>query len=194
MDGATLDAIAFLGVSLGAGPLPLYRDGAGPKWCMRGGLLPRFVERWSDLEVASGLACDSAHIETLTSSMILWAWVEGGEQVGRAQQFTPKPSLVLRMGKGCSRRLLIWALRNPIDTNEAEEANRRIAYRLGAQQKPGRPGLLRVPIPGSMLKVGRAKPVPVLVTRITTDDFAPGFTAKLPEPPPRDAWRKRQAA
>ncbi len=88
-----------------------------------------------------------------------------------------------------SRRLLLWALEESVDFFSIEEANRRIAYHLRAVQKHGDPDALRVPAPGTFLRVGRSRPVPVVVSRLEPDFYTvAGVAGRLKEPPPKDAW------
>lgn len=126
-------------------------------------------------------------------STILWCWVEGKDQVWRAgTQFSPAPTMVLRIGEG-SKRLLLWWLKEPIAHGEIEPANRKIAYALHAKQKLGHPGELRIPLPGSLIRVDRARPASVVVTRLTDDTYTcRRIVGQLREPPDRDAWRERR--
>lgn len=197
MDGSTLEALTFCGFVLGwtGRQMPLTIEGGETRWT-RPPWLPDIVRRigGENLDVSAGLACERPDIDTLTQTAVLWAWVEGSEQVAAAKRFRPAPSFVLRMGETASRRLLIWTMAEPIGAADAEILNRRIAYRLRAPQKWAALEALRVPLPGTQLKVGRKRPVPVVVTRMQMDGFDASFADRLREPPPRDAWRQRPAA
>lgn len=126
------------------------------------------------------------------SAPVLWCWVEGSDQVWRAGRFRPMPSVVLRMGKG-SRRLLLWGLQESVGFQQVAPANRRIAYALHASQKYAEPEMLRVPLPGSFLREGRKKPVPVLMTRLEVESFTrEQVVGRLRDPPPKDRWRERR--
>jgi hypothetical protein len=116
---------------------------------------------------------------------ILWCRIEGTDQLKRARAFRPLPTMVIQEGSS-SRRLLIWALREWADYFLVEQMNKRIAYRLRAVQKWGRPERLEVPCPGTCLRVGRSRPIPVVVGRLTTDVYtAKAVAGRLREPPPQ---------
>lgn len=120
---------------------------------------------------------------------VLWCRVEGTDQLRRARAFRPLPTLVLQEGSS-SRRLLMWGLRTWIPYFDVEDRNRKIAYRLRAVQRFGSPENLVVPAPGTCLRVGRTRPVPIVVSRLTTDVYEPDqITRLLKEPPPvRMPW------
>ena len=123
-------------------------------------LLRRAV-RWDferNAEVALGLP------PAREGTTVLWAWVAGKDQLRRARRFSPLPSIALRVG-GSSRRLLLWGLNERVDRHLAEHSNRKLAYALHARQKDADGDALRVPLPGTFLRIGRKKPAPILVTR-----------------------------
>lgn len=122
-----------------------------------------------------------------TSLTILWARVQGSEQEKRAHRFRPLPTLVLREGSS-TRRLLIWALTAPLRYEDCYAANRRIAYRLGAKQKDGRPEFLRIPAPGQ--PAGRGT---VDVTRLEGVAYVPGDVVGRLKDPPEPKWERRAA-
>jgi hypothetical protein len=141
-------------------------------------------------EVAVGLPAVNGCV---LASTVLWASVRGSEQVERVRTFRRKPSIVLKLGCG-SERLLLWLLGEPVDVGLVESANRKLAYALRAVQKGGRAEELRVPLPGTFLRLGRARPAPITVTRL---DLGAVFThhvlvGGLKDPPPPDLWRERQ--
>ncbi len=115
--------------------------------------------------------------------------VEGAEQVKRAGWLKPRPSFAVREGNS-SRRTLVWALEEALSYPEAEDAARKLAYRVGARQVDGVPERVRVPAPGTCLRVGRARPCAVRVTRAQPHWFtARRVVGGLKDPPARDAWR-----
>lgn len=123
----------------------------------------------------------------------LWAVVSGKAQCERAFRFRPLPSVVLRAGG--SRRVLLWPLRRWADYFEVEDLNKRIAYRLGAKQCDGLPEALRIPAPGTCLRVGRSRPIPVVVSRLEAVAFMPEQVAgRLRKPPEVDQSKWRKAA
>lgn len=160
--------------------------GAGP-------LLGRHVRTLDELysyEIAYGLPRRERGAGAARGT-VLWARVEGKDQLKRARTFRPLPTCVLQEGSS-TRRLLIWALWEPADFFAIQEANRRIAYHLRAVQKHGEPDALRVPAPGTFMRMGRSRPAPVVVTRLEPDFFtAAGVAGRLREPPPKDAWLSR---
>lgn len=122
---------------------------------------------------------------------VLWARVEGPDQLERAQAMRPRPSLVV--SEGSTRRWLLWPLLKPVGHEEAVRANRRVAYALGAVQKIGTPELFALPAPGSVLRVGRARPRPVVVTRMTDRAWRAGEVAGALKDPPEATWMEAAA-
>jgi hypothetical protein len=122
----------------------------------------------------------------VSNGTVLWCRVEGKEQLARARQFRPLPSLVLAEGSS-SRRWLLWSLRETAGYTELVSANRKIAYALKATQKFGDPDLAWLPAPGTRL--GKTASIPVRVARLTAEDWTVrDVTGRLKEPPPKDAW------
>lgn len=122
---------------------------------------------------------------------VLWCWVEGSEQVARAMRFRPRPSVVIRTSG--SRRLLLWGLSQAIGYQFIAPFNRKLAYALRAPQKWAAPEALRIPWPGTSLRIGRARPVLVVVTRMNSDPLTwEQVVGRLREPPSRDAWKGRR--
>ena len=117
-------------------------------------------------------------------STVLWAWVESRDSVKRAVRRRPAPTMVLRMGTSC-RRLLIWALRETVPSISVEAANRRLSYALHAPYIYADPEKLRIPLPGTFLRVGRKRPVPVLTTLADTDRvyWRKDVVGRLKDPP-----------
>jgi hypothetical protein len=139
-------------------------------------------------EIVMGLPQPKRFNGGVGSTTIVWAWVEGRVQVELARLFKPHPTVVLQAG-GSSRRLLIWGLNRPVTYTQAMDANRRISFALKAKQRDGDPDRLWIPLPGSRVLGGRAKPVPVRVGRLTTDTYELDRVVRaLTEPPARDAW------
>ena len=138
-------------------------------------------ERWSH-EVSVGLP-QRERWNGVTFSSVLWCRIEGSEQQARARAFKPRPSLVLQEGSS-TRRLLVWALGERVDWFCAQDLSRRLAFRFGAVQKWADPDGLRVPCPGTFLREGRSRPVPVVVSRCVPDVWSAREVAGwLPAPP-----------
>lgn len=151
------------------------------------GIVRYLDEQYSD-EIRLGVPQSRPWAGGVSWVSMLWAVVEGSDQLQRARRFRPLPSLVLQAGAG-SRRWLIWALEDRLNYFGAQEANRKLAYALRATQKHGDVDLAWFPAPGTCLRAGRSRPVPVRVARLTTDTFrADSVVGRLKDPPPRDAW------
>jgi len=205
--GTPEEAVGALALMLGwnGGVLPMHVDDGQtrPKVhhrrCGRGatdwllGGVRRFDGRQS-LDVAVGLPETRPNVLGPSWSTVLWAWVSGKDQVWRAGQFRPLPSMVLRIDGG-SKRLLLWFLHEAVPYPSVEPANRKIAYALRATQKWSKPELLRVPLPGTFVRVGRSRPAAVLVTRLEDRTWTRSqVVGRLKEPPSPDAWRDRRKA
>lgn len=202
---APANAIAELAFAIGyetSGHLPVYLDGRpNPSSYLPCNSIVRTGQRLAHLAAAMDLQ-ESAEVavglprikEFVYSSSILWAWAKGSEQVGLAAKFTPKPSIVLRIGPAASERLLIWVLRQPVTEEKATQLNARISYALHAPRTRSKPEDLRIPLPGTFARVGRSRPAPVLVTRLCVErgHVAEKVAGKLKDPPVNDAWRERQ--
>ena len=150
--------------------------------------------RWLDeeysAECALGMGRPSFGFGTTTRVGCLWVVVSGGDQNDRLRRFRPYPSMVLREG-GSSRRTALWLLERPLHYADALRANKRIAYRLRAVQKHADPDGFVVPCPGSFLRAGRARPVPIIVTRLVADSWrSRDLVGRLKDPPVADGWRK----
>lgn len=147
-------------------------------------LIQAWDERWSE-EMLLGLPWARMSSGGPCGATILWARVEGKDQTQRAHRFRPLPTMVIREGAS-SRRLLMWALDEWRDYFDVEKANKRIAYRLRSKQCDGLPERLRVPAPGTCLRVGRTRPVPVVVARLEPVFFSINAVAgRLKDPPPQ---------
>lgn len=151
-----------------------------------------FDEQHSD-EILLGLPQRRRWNEGVHGATVLWARIEGEQQLKRARAFRPLPSIVLQEGS-TSRRWLIWALGQWADYNTLADANRRIAYNLGATQKHGDPDAFLVPAPGTCLRVGRSRPVPVVCARLTTDTYTAQRVAGRLKPAPENKWWERANA
>lgn len=199
-------AIAHLTFLLGyekAGELPVYTDGKpNPEHRLPCDEILRSGERLAriaaklDLEDSAEVAIGLPRVHELVySSTVLWAWVNGKEQVARASKFKPMPSVVLKIGSAGSERLMIWVLNKPVSDTQCFELNERISYALHAPRTRSKPDALRVPLPGTFMRVGRKLAAPVLLTRLHVEcglDYRK--FAGLKEPPPKDAWKNRKAA
>lgn len=142
----------------------------------------RLDERFSP-EITMCLPRKTRGWGTVTESTVLWARVEGSVQVARAHAFRPSPTIVLRDGAS-SRRLLLWALERPLGWSDTVRAGKRLAYALHAVQKHSDPEELRIPVPGTCLRLGRKRPAAVRVGRLSYDMFTPReLVGQLKDPP-----------
>jgi hypothetical protein len=147
----------------------------------------RLSDEHSD-EILIGLPQARRWNEGVAGATVLWARIEGSDQLKRARSFRPLPSIVVQEGAS-SRRWLIWALSEWADYRDLQDANRRVAYNLGAVQKYGDPDGFLVPAPGTCLRVGRSRPVPVVCGRLSPATYTLKQVAgRLKEPPAKDAW------
>lgn len=186
----------YLGWTGGWMPVDRRREGRDARWWHRPGrpgsaaLLARTIAeidaRYSD-EVLIGLPWHEREAGGTTYATCLWCRVEGTDQARRAARFRPLPSMVIREGL-TSRRWLLWPLRSRESYFDVVEANRRIAYRLRAVQKWSDPDRLWLPAPGTALRVGRARPVPIVVSRLTLETFDLARVIRGLRPPPEPKW------
>jgi hypothetical protein len=149
-------------------------------------LVSRADELWSD-ELHLGLS-ERRRGGQPCGATALWARIEGPKELQRAHGFRPLPSVAVQAN---GVRWLIWPLDRWLGYFDVEERNRKIAYRLGATQKYGVPEEFRLPAPGSCLRVGRSRPVPVVCRRLQPVVFSPDqVTGRLKEPPAKYDWRQ----
>jgi hypothetical protein len=131
---------------------------------------------------------------TCDRAAVLWCRVESRKQADALRRFRPSPTLVVREGESC-RMTALWSLRRPLAYEWLLRANKRIAHRLGAAKKWAEPEFT-FPAPGSCLRAGRSRPVPVRVEfwqpcAIFTAREVVGHLRDAPNP---DAWREAAAA
>lgn len=140
-----------------------------------------------------GAPCRKRLLNDLHWTPFCWCRIEGEKQLKRARWFKPLPTMVLSEG-GSTRKWLIWWT-NQLDYTTAEDFNKRIAYKLGAVQKHGSPENLRIPLPGTCLRVGRSRPVPIVVSRLEPVRFeAAKRFGGLRKPPEVDFSKFRKAS
>jgi hypothetical protein len=146
-----------------------------------------------DVQVSAGLR-PRRGFGTCGSSRVLWARSDAKEQAERLLRFKPTPTLVLREGATC-RMTALWELRDELNYEWLLRANRRIAHKLFGPKKHTAPEF-EFNAPGTCLRAGRTRPVPIHVER-----FEPAalyrprdVVGRLKEAPDPDAWRERAAA
>lgn len=120
---------------------------------------------------------------------VLWARVESKREAANLERFRPRPTLLLREGSSC-RMVALWSLRRPLGYEWVLRANKRIAHRLFAAKKWADLEFV-FPCPGSCLRAGRARPVPVRVVRFEPVIFeARQVVGGLRDAPDPGAWRE----
>jgi hypothetical protein len=78
-------------------------------------------------------------------SYVLWADCDGEQAVAALHAFEPAPSIVIASGSGTNCHAY-WPLREPLDRDDLEHANRRLAHALGADPASADAArILRVP-------------------------------------------------
>lgn len=145
-----------------------------------------------DVLIAAGLRKRAGH-GTCDRARVLWARVEGKKEAGALARFRPVPSLLLREG-ATSRMVALWELDRALNYEWVLRANRRIAHKLFAPKKWCDLEFMFA-APGSCLRAGRSRPVPVRVEDYAIRRYAPRqVVGGLKEAPDPDAWRERAAA
>lgn len=157
--------------------------------------LVRELDEENDDDVLLGVPQHRPFNGGVGHASVLWARVEGKEQLQRARRLRPLPSLVLQEGTS-SRRWLLWALERPAGYFDLRDANRKLAYAIGGVQKHGDPDAVWFPAPGTCLRSGRSRPVPVRVARLTAATYpcAKAVVGRLKEPPDLVPWWERVEA
>lgn len=199
MTAQTPELVAFLvwTVAWHGGRLPVFLGGgerpatfvSGESAVEVGAELHRRAVRW-DFERSLQVEIGAPHGEEMAA---LWCPLDTLRSARCAAAFRPLPSLVLKLGSG-ARRVAIWTLNEPIPSFMAEDANRRLAYKLRAPYRLAVPSAFRVPVPGTFLRVGRRRPASVTVTRMEVGGFARSqVVGTLKDPPKSYVQRMRES-
>lgn len=121
---------------------------------------------------------------------LLWTRTENKDSARRLERFRPAPSLLLREGDTV-RHIAFWLVRRPLTWSQLERANKRIAHNVGAPKKYADPDTFTFPLPGTFLRRGRTRPVPVTVESMSLETHtAKAIVGRLKDAPDPDAWRK----
>ena len=88
--------------------------------------------RLGELEVKPPRWLRSAK-QDVAGSWVLWAECDGHEDAHAARSYAPAPSIVVASGSGPNVHAY-WPLRQPLAPRDAEVANLRLAYALGADR------------------------------------------------------------
>lgn len=125
---------------------------------------------------------------------VLWARVEGDKQRKALDRFRPVPPVVVQEGAS-TRAVAFWPLDRALGWEWIVRANKRIAHRLGTPKKWADPDEFLFPAPGSCLRAGRSRPLPVVMTRLEPVHFtARQVVGRLKDAPDPNAWREQLEA
>lgn len=111
----------------------------------------------------------------------LWADLDGEASPSALETFDPAPSLVIRSGSGENRHAY-WQLREPIETQHAKRALRRLAHALEADMAAAEPA--RILRPAGTLNHKSNPPAPVECVHLEPVSYLPAdIVGHLPDPP-----------
>lgn len=192
------EAVGYLAFMLGwaGGDLPVFVDGgvAPAFWLPSRGLGAELWRRAQALDERRSVQVEVGLPSGAGGATVLWAWCSSRDSTWRASRFQPAPSLVLRFGAG-AKRLALWSLRELVPLHLVETHNERLSYVLRAPRTRCASHKLRIPLPGTFVRVGRSRPAPVMVTRMVLTDYTrTQVTSQLRDAPAKDAWRHRKTA
>jgi RepB DNA-primase from phage plasmid len=122
--------------------------------------------------------------DAVNRAFVLWADCDGEAAVAALADFEPAPSIVIASGTA-SNCHAYWPLAEPLERDDVERANRRLAHALGADLASADCArILRVP---STLSHKHQPPTPVRANRLDLDRrfFAADVVGSLPAPPTR---------
>ena len=189
----------YLGCLFGAEPegafaelrwrLPGGRMGRKFEACGSRDRLTRLIEaRGGTTDLYIGVAPRSRQAGTRSAVErvhVLWADCDEPEAMAALESFVPAPSMVIGSGRG---RHAYWSLWPPVDPDEAERANRRIAQALGSDMRAT--DAARILRPPGTFNFKTGEPVPVVVESINVEIFtAEDVAGRLPDPPARAGSR-----
>lgn len=125
---------------------------------------------------------------------LCWVVTDSKDAAGRLERFGHPPTLVLREG-ATVRKTALWLLNRPVDRERVIRANRRLAYALRCPTvKHSDPDSMTLPLPGTFLRNGRTRPVPVVVEALRPVNYTMAqLVGRLKDPPTADAWKERAA-
>lgn len=120
--------------------------------------------------------------DAVKRAFLLWADCDGADAVVALQQFEPQPSIVIASGTAMNCHAY-WPLTRPLGSDAVEQANRRLAFALGADPASADSArILRVPYTWSHKHVPPVSIDPLVLDpsrQFDPDDVVDG----LPDPP-----------
>lgn len=190
---------AFLGDGAGCQHIHWYLDGGRVEHIFDaddGRRMRAFLGWLGERREVQWLAVPRARREVRYAglSSALWCRVETRQAWERLQRFRPEPTIVLREGSS-SRADAIWALDRCLTLDWTVRGCERLSYNLGGVRKHANPDEYLLHPPGSCLRDGRTRPIPVVTAACTDAIYHPKqVVGRLKDAPARDAWRERSAA
>lgn len=169
-------AFVFL-IGWAGGHLPVYLDGAATparwfeitSWSVLGLELLRHCERWDarGRQIEVGLPCNERRTGVGTTT-VLTVPIETPASARNCHRWLKLPTFVLRFGRS-AKRIVLWGMSEPVPAISAEAANKKLAYACHSPYRMVDPDRVRIPVPGSSIRVGRKRPAPVTVTALNPD-------------------------
>jgi RepB DNA-primase from phage plasmid len=123
--------------------------------------------------------------DAVRRAFVLWADCDGKHAVRALETFDPPPAIVIASGTG-SNCHAYWPLTEPVERDELERANRRLAHALGADPiSADAARILRIP---GTLSHKHQPPAPVEAKRLEVERRLPAadIVGGLPDPPQPD--------
>ncbi len=160
----------------------------------RDGFVRWLMTRGEDRELLVGAGARHGRgFGSSDGARVLWVRVESKRQEEMLRAFRPSPTLVMKEGATC-RLVALWSLWRPLGYEYLVRANERLAHAIGSPRKHAVPEFTFA-VPGSCLRLGRARPVPVRVVHFDPEAvFTPRMVVGgLRDAPDRDAWRQAAA-
>ena len=120
--------------------------------------------------------------DAVARAFVLWADCDGEHAAAALERFQPQPSIVIASGSGRNCHAY-WPLTEPLEREQLERANRRLAHALGADPASADAArILRLPATYSHK---HQPPVPVEARRLDGDQRMPAadVVGGLPDPP-----------
>lgn len=128
------------------------------------------------------------------AATVAWVVTHDKDGAGRLARFSRKPTIVMREGSS-SRLHALWLLDQAYPHEDVVRANKRLAYALRTRQNRGDPDEVLFPAPGTCLRSGCKRPIPVGCEVLEGDRVygLGGLVRGLKDPPDPDAWKTRAA-